>query len=331
MIEIILIAIVAVVFLALSIKIVRPTHRGVIERFGKYKRFAGPGLNFVIPFIERIMRVDITERMVDAEKQEIITKDRLNATVDAQVYFKVKPNEDDVKASQYNVRDYRRQIVNLARTTLRNIIGNLSYDEANCDRKKINGKLEEVLRKEAAPWGIELVRTELKEIEPPKNVQESMNEVIKAENDKKAAVDLTTATETEADGVKRAAIKKAQGQREAEILEAEGTAKAIELKADAKAKAIKAVNEAGNKYFIGNAKHLKALEVTQASFENNSKIIVPEGSSIVNLVGDMAGMKVVPIKDKILKPKKVVPIKDKILKPKVVKTEPIEPEESRRK
>ncbi|GAI78507.1 unnamed protein product [marine sediment metagenome] len=319
MIEIIIGIIVLCVFVGLSIRIIRPTHRAIIERFGKYKRFAKPGLSFIIPFVERLIQVDITERMVDAEKQEIITKDRLNATVDAQVYFKVKPNEDDVKASQYNVRNYKWQIVNLARTTLRNIIGNLSYDEANCDRKKINGKLEEVLRKEAAPWGIELVRTELKEIEPPKPVQESMNEVIKAENDKKAAVDLATATETEADGFKRAAIKKAQGQREAEILEAEGIAKAIELKADAKAKAIKAVNEAGNKYFVGNAKHLKALEVTQASFENNSKIIVPEGSSIVNLVGDMAGMKIVPVKEESLKPHKA-------------KLEPAEPKpESRRK
>lgn len=307
MIEIIIGIIILCVFVGLSLRIVRPTHRGLIERFGKYKRFTSPGLNFVIPFIERMTQVNITERMVDAEKQEIITKDRLNATVDAQVYFKVKSNEVDVKASQYNVQDYKWQIVNLARTTLRNIIGNLSYDDANCDRQKINGDLEEILRKEAEPWGIELVRTELKEIEPTKSVQESMNEVIKAENEKKAAVDLATAAETEADGTKRAAIKKAQGQREAEILEAQGVAQAIELKADAKAKAIKSVNESADKYFKGNAKNLKALEVTQASFENNSKIIVPEGSSIVNLVGDMAGMKIVPVNEKTLKPHKAKP------------------------
>lgn len=323
MIEIIIGIIILCVFVGLSLRIVRPTHRGLIERFGKYRRFAMPGLNFVIPFVESMIKVDITERMVDAEKQEIITNDRLNATVDAQVYFKVKANEDDVKSSQYNVKDFKWQIVNLARTTLRNIIGNLSYDESNCDRQKINGKLEAILKKEAAPWGVELVRTELKEIEPPKNVQESMNEVIKAENDKKAAVDLATAAETEADGFKRATIKKAQGSKESEVLIAEGVAKAIELKADAKAKAIKSVNESADKYFKGNAKNLKALEVTQASFENNSKIIVPEGSSIVNLVGDMAGMKIVPVKEESFRPHKAKP------KPAPKPAEP-EPESRRR-
>ena len=104
MIEIIIGIILLCVFVGLSIRIVRPTHRGIIERFGKYKRFASPGLNFVIPFVEHMIQVDITERMIDAEKQEIITKDMLNATVDAQVYFKVKPTEDNIKAYHYNVR-----------------------------------------------------------------------------------------------------------------------------------------------------------------------------------------------------------------------------------
>ena len=126
-----------IIFL-LGIRIVRPTHRGLVERLGKYNRFAEPGFNWVLPVIESMVKVNVTEQMVDAEKQEIITNDNLNASVDAQVYFKVNANEESVKSSQYNVNDYEYQIVNLARTTLRNIIGTLSLKVANSERDKIN-------------------------------------------------------------------------------------------------------------------------------------------------------------------------------------------------
>ncbi|MCX5709389.1 MAG: SPFH/Band 7/PHB domain protein, partial [Candidatus Omnitrophica bacterium] len=114
-----------------GIRIVRPTHRGLVERFGKYNRFANPGFNWVFPFIEKMYQVNTTEQMVDAEPQEIITNDNLNAKVDAQVYFKVRSDEQSVKSSQYNVNNYQWQIVNLARTTLRNIIGTLTLKSAN--------------------------------------------------------------------------------------------------------------------------------------------------------------------------------------------------------
>ncbi|MHC4520023.1 MAG: SPFH domain-containing protein, partial [Planctomycetota bacterium] len=113
----------AVVVFLTGIRIVRPTHRGLIERLGKYRRFAKSGFNWVIPLVDRMIQVNITEQMVDAQPQEIITNDNLNARVDAQVYFKVKEDEANVKSSQYNVNNYQFQIVNLARTTLRNIIG----------------------------------------------------------------------------------------------------------------------------------------------------------------------------------------------------------------
>ncbi|OHD71915.1 MAG: hypothetical protein A2177_11660, partial [Spirochaetes bacterium RBG_13_68_11] len=167
-------------------------------------------------------QINITEVMVDAEPQEIITNDNLNARVDAQVYFKVKPDEDSVKASTYNVFNYQRQIVNLARTTLRNIIGTMTLKSANSERGKINSELQKTLRDETGSWGIEIVRTELKEIDPPKDVQETMNKVVKAENEKIAAVDFATAQETMADGARRASIKQAEGVRQAKILEAEG-------------------------------------------------------------------------------------------------------------
>jgi regulator of protease activity HflC (stomatin/prohibitin superfamily) len=274
--------IVAVIFLS-GIRIIRPTHRGLIERLGKYNRFARPGFNWVFPIIETLHSVNITEQMVDAAPQEIITFDNLNARVDAQVYFKVKVDEESVKASQYNVNNYQWQIVNLARTTLRNIIGTLTLKSANSERGKINEELLKTLSTETARWGIDIVRTELKEIDPPKDVQETMNKVVKAENEKVAAVDFATARETVADGERRAEIKKADGVRQAKILEAQGEAEAIRL-----------VNEAAEKYFVGNAQVLRRLQALETALQNNAKIIVPSDKDIVNVIGEMAG--ILPLK-----------------------------------
>ncbi|MDD3736847.1 MAG: SPFH domain-containing protein, partial [Bacteroidales bacterium] len=118
-----IIALAVILIFFWGIKIVRPTHRALIERLGKYHHFANPGFHWIIPVIDKIYRVNVTEQMVDAEPQEIITNDNLNASVDAQVYFRVKADEESVKGSIYNVNNFRWQIVNLARTTLRNIIG----------------------------------------------------------------------------------------------------------------------------------------------------------------------------------------------------------------
>ena len=275
-------AVVLFLFLA-GVRIVRPTHRGLIERLGKYNRFAQPGFHWIIPVLEHIYQVNTTEQMVDAQPQEIITYDNLNAKVDAQVYFKVKPDEENVKSSQYNVNNYQWQIVNLARTTLRNIIGTLTLKSANSERGKINEELLKTLTSETGRWGIDIVRTELKEIDPPKDVQETMNKVVKAENEKIAAVDFATAAETNADGLRRAEIKKAEGIKQAKILEAQGEAEAIRL-----------VNEAAEKYFVGNAQILRRLQTVETSLKDNAKIIVPAGSELVNVVGEMAG--ILPIK-----------------------------------
>jgi regulator of protease activity HflC (stomatin/prohibitin superfamily) len=276
---------IVLVFLS-GIRIVRPTHRGLVERLGKYKRFAKAGFNWVIPIIDHLYQVNVTEVMVDAQPQEIITNDNLNARVDAQVYFKVKDDEESVKNSQYNVYNYQWQIVNLARTTLRNIIGTLTLKSANSERGKINFELQRTLREETKSWGIEIVRTELKEIDPPKDVQETMNKVVKAENEKIAAVDFATATETMADGARRAEIKKADGIRQGRILQAEGEAQAIKL-----------VNEAANQYFVGNAQLLRRLETVEKSLANNAKIIVPSSAELVNVIGEMAGILPIPRKE----------------------------------
>jgi regulator of protease activity HflC (stomatin/prohibitin superfamily) len=274
-----------VLLLFAGIKIVRPTQRGLIERLGKYRKLANPGFHWIIPIIDKLYLVNVTEQMVDAEPQEIITNDNLNASVDAQVYFRVKSDEESVKGSTYNVNNYKWQIVNLARTTLRNIIGTLTLKSANSERGKINAELYRTLHNETQTWGIEIVRTELKEIDPPKEVQETMNKVVKAENEKIAAIDSATAAETVADGIKRAKIKEAEGYKQSKILHAEGEAEAIRL-----------VNEAADKYFVGNAQLLRKLEALEASLGNNAKIVIPAGTELVNIVGEMAG--IVPLERK---------------------------------
>ena len=272
------IVVVVIVFLS-GVRVVRPTSRGLVERLGKYRRFANPGFNWVAPVIDRLFKINITEVMVNAQPQEIITSDKLNASVDAQVYFKVKSDEENVKNSQYAVNDYKYQIVNLARTTLRNIIGTMTLKSANSERGSINSELQKTLRNETGHWGIDIVRTELKEIDPPEDVQATMNKVVKAENEKVAAIDFATATETMADGARRAEIKKAEGIRQAKILEAEGEAQAIKL-----------VNEAADKYFVGNAQLLRRLIAVEAALSSNAKIVVPSNTELVNVIGEMAGI-----------------------------------------
>lgn len=274
---IILVVILILLFFS-GIRIVRPTHRALIERFGKYNRFANPGFHWIIPGIEKMYQVNVTEKMIDAEPQEIITNDNLNAKVDAQVYFRIKSDETSVKQSQYNVNRIEWQIVNLARTTLRNIIGTLTLKSANSERGKINKELHSTLLSETETWGIEIIRTELKEIEPPKDVQETMNKIVKAENEKIAAIDFATAAETKADGEKRAEIRKAEGIRQAAILKAEGEAQAIAL-----------VNEAAEKYFIGNAQLLRKIQAVETSLKDNAKIVVPSDADLVNIIGEMSG------------------------------------------
>jgi len=273
-----------ILFLA-GIRIVRPTHRALIERLGRYYHFANPGFHWIIPVIDKMYQVNVTEQMVDAEPQEIITNDNLNASVDAQVYFRVKSDEESVKGSIYNVQNFKYQIVNLARTTLRNIIGTMTLKSANSERGKINAELYNTLHTETKGWGIEIVRTELKQIDPPKDVQETMNKVVKAENEKIAAIDSATAAETVADGIKRAKIKEAEGWRQSKILQAEGEAESIRL-----------VNEAAEKYFIGNAQILRKLQALETSLQTNSKIVVPVGSELVNVIGEMAGVAPLPKK-----------------------------------
>lgn len=217
--------------------------------------------------IQRSISVNITERMVDVQPQTVITKDNLNAIVDAVVYYKIT----DPKKSQYNVDNHEDQLTKLAKTTLRAVIGKMTFTEANEERDKINQKVEAILDKETDSYGVEVLRCEIQKIEALDDVQKAMNDVVVAERKKMAASDFANAVEIEADGKRRAAIKEADGDKQASILKAQGQAKAFELI---------------NKSFTGNSQLLKKLEVTQASLEKNAKIVLTEKGISPSIIMD---------------------------------------------
>jgi regulator of protease activity HflC (stomatin/prohibitin superfamily) len=263
-----------IVLFASGIRIIRPVEVGIVEFLGKYSKTANAGFNLIAPVLHKMHKINITERRVDIDPQSIITRDKLNAEVDGVVYYRVA----DAQKAIYNVNDFESSVPSLAKTTLRAVIGKMTLTEANENRDTINREVEKILDLEVSKWGITVVRVELQRIEPPADVQTAMNQVVKAENEKIAALDLATAIETKADGERRAEIKKA-----------EGIAAAIKLKAEADGEAIKIVNEAAEKYFVGNAQLLKKLETVSEALRDNSKIIVPSDSDLVNVIGDLAG------------------------------------------
>jgi regulator of protease activity HflC (stomatin/prohibitin superfamily) len=234
---IIIIVVLIVGIFAAGIKIVRPTEEGIVEFLGKYSRTASAGFNWIVPVIFKMYRINITERRVDIDPQSIITKDKLNAEVDGVVYYKVT----DAQKSVYQVQNFELSVPSLAKTTLRAVIGKMTLTEANENRDIINQEVEKILDREVTKWGISVVRVELQRIEPPPDVQTAMNMVVKAENEKIAALDLATSIETKADGERRAEIKKA-----------EGIAQAIKLKAEADGEAIKIVTDSDLVNVIGN-------------------------------------------------------------------------------
>jgi len=300
----VILGIVGICILSMGMRIVRPVEKGLIERLGKFKRLATQGFHLIIPVVDRMIKVNVTENMVDVAPQKIITKDDLNATVDAVVYFRVT----DPEKAMYQARDYVAQISSLAKTTLRDIIGRMTLTEANSKRNDLNEELEGELDKQTDAWGIDIIRVELQRIDPPDDVQEAMNKVVIAERDKKAAIDFATAEETKADGQKRASIKEAEGTKQAKILEADGEAEAIKKVASANAEKIKViaeadaeriekVNESIIEHFKDNAITYKKLETVQNSLQNNSKFVIDPTTEITNVISEqMAG--VIPIKDK---------------------------------
>jgi regulator of protease activity HflC (stomatin/prohibitin superfamily) len=263
-----------------SLRIVRPTEKGLVERFGKYQRFVEGGITLLVPFVDRIIKVNVTERMTPVQRQEVITKDKVFMGVDAVVFYKIKQDEQSVKASQYNVASFAAQIDTLARTVLRDIIGGMDMATANTSRHVINSNLKNALDEQTEKWGIEIVRAEIKDLEPPRELIVSMESVLKADNDRQAAEKTAIAQATLASGQKNAAIQVAEGQKQAAILQAEGQKTATIEIAEGDAQATRLRNEALTTYFKDSAITFKQLETITASLQNNTKIIVPEGKAI---------------------------------------------------
>ena len=218
----VVVAIVVVILALTSIRIVRPWEKGIIERLGRYQRTVGSGLTLIIPFIERMIKVDMREQVVDVPPQDVITKDNVVVSVDAVVYYEVT---DPVKM-EYNVANFYAAVTKLAQTNLRNLIGDMSLDESLTSRERINAKLRQILDDATDKWGTRVTRVEIQKIEPPRDVTEAMHRQMKAERERRAMV-------LEADGAREAAIRKAEGEKQAAILKAEGEAEAIKKVADA--------------------------------------------------------------------------------------------------
>ena len=222
------VALMAVVALALLLiaasgfRIVRPYQQGLIEVLGKYNRTVPPGLRFVIPFVQRMLKVDMREQVVDVPPQEVITKDNVVVTVDAVIYYEAT----DPRNLMYAVGNFILAVTKLAQTNLRNVVGDLQLDEALVSREIINSKLRQILDDATDKWGTRVVRVEIQRIEPPPDVADAMHRQMKAERDRRAVV-------TEAEGEKRSAILQAEGVKQSAILRAEGEAEAIKRVADA--------------------------------------------------------------------------------------------------
>lgn len=218
----VVVAFVVFIIAMTGIRIVRPWEKGLIERLGKYQRTADSGLTIIVPIMERMIKVDMREQVVDVPPQQVITQDNVAVEVDAVVYYEVT---DPVRVT-YNVANFYIAATKLAQTNLRNLVGDLALDESLTSREIINTKLREILDDATDKWGTKVTRVELQKIEPPMDVTEAMHRQMKAERDRRAMI-------LEAEGHKKSAILQAEGVKQSAILEAEGNAEAICKVADA--------------------------------------------------------------------------------------------------
>ena len=269
----------AVVFIiaATSIRIVSPYQKGVVERLGRFHHTAQPGLNFVIPFIDTMRKVDMREQVVDVQPQEVITKDNVVVTVDAIVYYEAT---DPVKLT-YNVADFYSAATKLAQTNLRNVIGETELDEALTSREVINLKLRTVLDDATDKWGVRVVRVEIKRIDPPADVTAAMHRQMKAEREKRANI-------LEAEGFRQSRILNAEGEAEAVKRVADAQRYRVEVEAAGQANAINTVyssimtaNPDNRVIALQYLDALKAVSNGQAS-----KVFIPyEATAILGALG----------------------------------------------
>jgi len=253
-----------------SVRIVNQYEKGLVVRFGRYQRTVGSGINILVPFVESIITVDMRERVLNVDPQNVITKDNVAVVVDAVVYYKVV---DPVKA-EFEIQNFAYAATTLAQTNMRNIVGELALDETLISRDIINTNLRTVLDEATNPWGVKITRVEVQKIQPPKDIEEAMSKQMKAEREKRAEI-LT------AEGYKTSQILRAEGDKEAAILKAEGQAQAVER-----------VAEAAEKSLTTRALELRKIEMLEKTLQNNTKYIVPTSSNLINLL-DLEGKGVV--------------------------------------
>ncbi len=228
---IVLLVVAALVLLTLgrTIRIIPQARAGVVERLGRYSRTLTPGLAIVVPFIDRIRdTMDLREQVVSFDPQPVITEDNLVVSIDTVIYFQVT----DAKAATYEIANYIQGIEQLTVTTLRNVIGGMELEETLTSRDQINNQLRGVLDEATGKWGIRVNRVELKAIDPPGTIKDSMEKQMRADREKRAAILTAEGVKQSqiltAEGEKQSAILRAEGQRQAAILQAEGQAKAID-------------------------------------------------------------------------------------------------------
>jgi len=227
-------ALVVIVFVAASVKVVPQAHATLVERFGRYQRTLNAGIAIIIPFVDRVKpRIDLREQVISFPPQPVITEDNLVVGIDSVIYFQVT----DPKAASYEIANYMMAIEQLTVTTLRNVTGSMDLETTLTSRDRINAALRGVLDDATGRWGIRVNRVELKAIDPPNSVQQAMEKQMRAERDKRATI-LT------AEGEKQSAILTAEGDRSAAILRAEGSARAAVLTAEGESEAIVKVVEA---------------------------------------------------------------------------------------
>ena len=289
--EVVLIIIAFVIFIiaATGLKIIRPWQKGLVERLGKYQRTADAGLTLIIPFMERLIKIDMREQVVDVPPQSVITKDNVVVEVDAVVYYEVT---DPVKVT-YNVANFYAAATKLAQTNLRNLVGDLALDESLTSREVINTKLRQILDDATDKWGTKVTRVELQRIEPPVDVTDAMHRQMKAERDRRAMI-------LEAEGQKRSAILRAEGEAEAikKVADANKYEKLTVAKGEAEAveRVYQAIHNGRPTNDLIAIKYLEALQ--KIADGKATKIFLPfEASGVLGSVagiGEILKEKVVP-------------------------------------
>ncbi len=229
----IVLIILLVVYVSAGVRIVREHQKGIIEHLGRYRETHDSGLRIIIPFVQRMRLIDMREQVVDVPPQEVITSDNVSVTVDAVVYYE----PTDPRRLMYNVANFLMAVTKLAQTNLRNVIGDMSLDEALTSRDKVNINLREILDDATDNWGVRVVRVEIQRIDPPPDVMNAMHEQMRAERTRRAVV-------TSAEGERTAAITRAEGQKASDILQAEGVKASQVLEAEGQAEAIRSIADA---------------------------------------------------------------------------------------